>query len=74
VTTDTLQHWNDQVDLGAVPDEPQSPRGVSMYPPVSHTTDLVAALFDEEPCRAAARAEPEPAPRRRTIRQRLRRG
>jgi hypothetical protein len=43
-----------------------------MYPPVSHTTDLVAALFDEQPCREAARAKADPVRRRRTLRDRLR--
>jgi hypothetical protein len=43
-----------------------------MYPPVSHTTDLVAAQFDEQPCRAAARAKAVPERRRRPLRDRLR--
>jgi hypothetical protein len=43
-----------------------------MFPPVSHTTDLVAAMFDDEPCRAAARAKPAPVRPRRTLRDRLR--
>jgi hypothetical protein len=42
-----------------------------MFPPVSHTTDLVAASFDDEPCRAAARAHAVPVRRRRTLRERL---
>ncbi|HEV7757274.1 MAG TPA: hypothetical protein VGO94_15575 [Mycobacteriales bacterium] len=42
-----------------------------MYPPVSHTTDLVAALFYDEPCRAEARAKAVPERRRRTLRERL---
>jgi hypothetical protein len=45
-----------------------------MFPPVSHTTDLVAAMFDDEPFgAAAARAEAAPERPRRTLRQRLRR-
>jgi hypothetical protein len=44
-----------------------------MYPPVSHTTSLVASLFDEQPCRTAARAEPVADRPRRTLRDRLRR-
>jgi hypothetical protein len=46
-------------------------RGAPMYPPVSHTTDLVAALFYDEPCRAEARAKAVPERRRRTLRERL---
>jgi hypothetical protein len=44
-----------------------------MYPPVSHTTDLVAAMFENEPCRTAARAAAEVHRPRRTLRERLRR-
>jgi hypothetical protein len=41
-----------------------------MFPPVSHTTDLVAALFDE-PRRATVRAEAAAGRPRRTIRRLL---
>jgi hypothetical protein len=43
-----------------------------MFPPVSHTTDLVAAMFDQEPCRAAALADAARERPRRTLCQRLR--
>ncbi|HEV7825737.1 MAG TPA: hypothetical protein VGP02_12610 [Mycobacteriales bacterium] len=43
-----------------------------MFPPLSHTTTLVASQFDEQPCRTAARAEPVAGRPRRRLRDRLR--